>query len=100
MDYSRHAFATPEAPKPEHVPPPAAKEGFTRSPEEDDVIVCPACDEELVAETPEPAVAKTGKRMSRKDREEHPFWVLKECGHVSTAHLPCKRLWLINIGVL
>ncbi|KFY08720.1 hypothetical protein V492_05972 [Pseudogymnoascus sp. VKM F-4246] len=87
-----HDHVRPEPRKPEHVPPPPASEGFTRSPKEDDVIVCPACDEELVVGAEEPATAtppgSTGKSAtkakarSRKDREEHPFWVVRECGHV------------------
>lgn len=87
-----HEHARPEPRKAEHVPPPPVSEGFTRSPKEDDVIVCPACDEELVVGSEEPAagtLTATGKQAakakarSRKDREEHPFWVVRECGHVS-----------------
>jgi hypothetical protein len=83
MDYQRGAFADR---KPDHVPPPPAQEGFTRSPTEDDVVVCPSCDEELVhrKDAEEPVIAKKGgKAPTRKEREEHPFWVIKECGHVS-----------------
>ncbi|RDL39532.1 uncharacterized protein BP5553_03872 [Venustampulla echinocandica] len=81
MDYRQPAFA---APKPEHVPPKPARENFTRSPKEDDIIICPSCEEELVhkKDVEEPVVKKTGRAPSRKDREEHPFWVIKECGHV------------------
>ncbi|KFX86671.1 hypothetical protein V490_08949, partial [Pseudogymnoascus sp. VKM F-3557] len=85
--------ARPEPRKAEHVPPPPVGDGFTRSPKEDDVIVCPACDEELVVGPEEPAAptstptatgkqATKAKARSRKDREEHPFWVVRECGHV------------------
>jgi hypothetical protein len=84
MNYQHHAFVDR---KPQHVAPPAAKEGFTRSPEESQTIICPSCEEELIhRKDEEPVVKKTGKAPSRKDREEHPFWVLKECGHVS--HFP------------
>jgi hypothetical protein len=45
---------------------------------------------ELVAEkgNEEPvAVRKSnGKTPNKKDREEHHFWVVKECGHVSLSH--------------
>lgn len=70
--------------KPDHVAPPAAREGFTRSPTEDDSIICPSCEEELVhdKEAEEPVAKRGGKAPTRKDREEHPFWVVKECGHV------------------
>lgn len=33
-------------------------------------------------EPDEPAVKKGGKAPTRKEREEHPFWVVKSCGHV------------------
>lgn len=86
MDYRRDAFVAER--KPDHVAPPPAKAGFTRSPTDDDVVVCPSCDEELVHDEDEeekdeePAAKRGGKTASRKEREEHPFWVVKECGHV------------------
>lgn len=82
MDYRHPAFADRKA---EHVPPKAAIKGFTRSPTEDMVIICPSCQDELVhnKEVEEPVVKKSGKAPTRKEREEHPFWVVKECGHVS-----------------
>lgn len=84
MNYQHHAFVDR---KPQHVAPPPAKEGFTRSPEETQTIICPSCEEELIhrkdEEPVEPVAKKGGKAPSRKDRAEHPFWVLKECGHVS-----------------
>ncbi|KAH8811946.1 hypothetical protein F5884DRAFT_750277 [Xylogone sp. PMI_703] len=81
LDYRNNAF---EARKPEHVAPPPARENFTRSPTENDVIICPSCEEELVhdKDEEEPAAKKNGKPLSRREREEHPFWVVKECGHV------------------
>ncbi|KAI1000048.1 hypothetical protein K3495_g8154 [Podosphaera aphanis] len=78
MDYTRSAFDQ----KPEHVPPPAARDSFTRSPTKDDIIICPSCRQELVANKKDPIPKKGGKAPSKKDREEHPFWVVKECGHV------------------
>src|SRR5439155_11118703 len=87
LDYNQHPFARPrQAPKPQHQPPPAAQEGFTRSPTEDDIVICPACQKELVAKKGEnepPLKKPGGKAPNKKDREEHPFWVVKECGHVS-----------------
>lgn len=82
MDYQREAFADR---KPDHVPPEPAKTGFTRSPTENDTVICPSCEEELVhnKDTDEPIVKKGGKAPTRKEREEHPFWVVRECGHVS-----------------
>ncbi|RFU30102.1 hypothetical protein B7463_g6273, partial [Scytalidium lignicola] len=81
LDYRNNAF---ESRKPEHVAPPPAREKFTRSPKEDDVIICPSCEEELVhrKDEDEPVTKKSGKPLSRREREEHPFWVVKECGHV------------------
>jgi hypothetical protein len=89
MDYGRHAFADR---KPDHVPPEKAKPGFTRSPVENDIVICPLCEEELVhrkdvglnsKSDDGPAVKRRGRAPTKRDREEHPFWVIKECGHVS-----------------
>lgn len=81
LNYQHAAFAER---KPDHVAPPAVSEGFTRSPTDVDVVVCPSCEEELIhhKDVEGPAVKKGGKAPSRKDMEEHPFWVVKECGHV------------------
>ena len=83
MDYRHPAFADR---KPDHVPPPPAQAGFTRSPTEKDTIICPSCEEELVhnKENDEPLLKKSGKAPTKKEREEHPFWVVRDCGHVST----------------
>lgn len=81
LQYERH-----EDEKPVHVPPPPVPQGYTRSPTTEDVVVCPNCDEELIQRAPEEtatAVKKKGKAPSRKEMEEHPFWVVRECGHVS-----------------
>jgi len=73
-------------PKPVHVPPPAAPEGFTRNTGGEDALVCPGCENELqFCEEDEAAKQKsppTKKAKSRKDMEEHHFWALKDCGHV------------------
>ena len=72
-----------EAPKPPHVPPPAAREGFTRNTGEDVVAVCASCEEELKYD-PEAADGSPPAKRARtkKDREEHHFWAVPECGHV------------------
>ncbi|KAL8675001.1 MAG: hypothetical protein Q9168_000596 [Polycauliona sp. 1 TL-2023] len=57
--------------------PPAAREGFTRSPEEDDVLLCPNCEEEL----------GTGKDDSKRQ-----VWVIKACGHVYCGECTQHRL--------
>ncbi|KAK4120278.1 hypothetical protein N657DRAFT_580225 [Parathielavia appendiculata] len=75
-------------PKPDHDPPPPAREGFTRDTgSADDVVVCAGCEQELKYD-PDPANYNAmsprppKKPRSRKDQEEHHFWALKECGHV------------------
>lgn len=73
-------------PKPVYVPPPPPKEGFTRSTGDDLEFVCPGCEEELKYD-PDEEEAKsppTKKARTRKDREEHHFWAVKDCGHVSS----------------
>jgi hypothetical protein len=96
LDYQHHPFHQRQRPplKPQHEPPPDAKEGFTRSPKEEDVVICPACEMELVArkdQTEPTAVKKPGGRApTKKDREEHPFWVVRDCGHVSSIQ---GRVW-------
>jgi len=97
MDYQHGAFADR---KPDHVPPPPAKEGFTRSPVETDVVICPSCEDELIhnKDTDEPMVKKGGKAPTRKEREEHPFWVVKECGHVRSS-LSVFRCAFTNLGL-
>ncbi|PQE06860.1 cell cycle control protein [Rutstroemia sp. NJR-2017a WRK4] len=80
MDYQSVAL---QDRKPEHVPPPAVEEGFTRSPQETDVAICPSCELELIhrKDGEEQVTKKSGRAPTRKDREEHPFWVVKDCGH-------------------
>jgi hypothetical protein len=86
LDYQRHAF---DDRKPDHVAPLPPKHGFTRSPTEGDVVICPSCEEELIhrKDAEEVVVKKGGKAPTRKEREEHPFWVLKDCGHVNISLL-------------
>ncbi|KAF7909945.1 uncharacterized protein EAF01_003663 [Botrytis porri] len=81
MDYGRVAL---QENKPEHVAPPAVPAGFTRSPTESDTAICPSCEEELIhrKDGEEPVAKKSRGAPSKKDREEHPFWVVKDCGHV------------------
>lgn len=83
MDYQNAAFRlgtnddielgppgnqTPPRTSPAREPIPPAKPGFTRSAGEDDICVCPNCDEELC----------TGE-----DEVKRQIFVVKACGHVS-----------------
>lgn len=73
--------------KPAYQAPEKAREGYSRATGEDQIFVCPGCEDELVYDPDEgtrtlgtPAAKKV---KTKKDREEHHFWALKECGHVS-----------------
>lgn len=79
-------------PKPVHIAPPAARDGFTRDTGEETVVVCPSCGEELEYDPDDenggrPPPAKRARTTTRKDREEHHFWAVKACGHVSFCRL-------------
>lgn len=73
LNYDQPAFdlgfvdAMPH-PSPTYKAPSPPREGFTRSPKEDDVLVCPNCGDELCA---------GGTDLKRQ------VWVVKACGHVS-----------------
>jgi hypothetical protein len=73
FDYQRPAFDLgmdggnrPASPK--YEPPKDAAPGFTRTPGEDEVVVCPNCGDELA----------TGS-----DEMKQELWVIRACGHVS-----------------
>jgi hypothetical protein len=89
FNYGANGFNQEAArPKPAHIAPPEPREGFTRSTGEDTVVICPSCEEELKYDPDEndaqPPPAKK-VRTTKKDREEHHFWAVKACGHVSIA---------------
>ena len=74
MDYFAPAFdlehptrRQPQPRLPTYGPPAPAQEGFTRTPNEDDVLVCPNCDDELGL---------------GDDEVKRQVWVVKACGHV------------------
>ena len=52
---------------PTYEAPPPPGEGFTRSPEEDDTVICPNCDNEL---------------GQGNDEIKRQIWVIRSCGHV------------------
>ncbi|EAQ88766.1 hypothetical protein CHGG_05385 [Chaetomium globosum CBS 148.51] len=78
--------ATVPRPNPTTFPPPPAREGFTRDTGNDDnVIICPSCEEELKYDPDagiDDSTRPAKKIRTRKDHEEHHFWALKDCGHV------------------
>ncbi|KAG7152055.1 hypothetical protein HYQ46_012124 [Verticillium longisporum] len=90
LQYQRSAFdQRPPSPKPVHVPPPAARSGFSRDTKADNssAFVCPACNEELAYDpleapsAPAPQASRS-TRLGKRPRSEHHFWALKGCGHV------------------
>lgn len=80
-----------EPPKPPLEPLPPAKPGFTRDTcteaDSEQVVICPACNEEL-AYDPADAPATPSKKRKRVAGEHH-FWALKKCGHVCGILNPC-----------
>ncbi|KAI9733356.1 MAG: hypothetical protein M1834_003440 [Cirrosporium novae-zelandiae] len=87
LDVSATAFSLgASSPPPKIDPPPSAKPGFTRTPKETDVLICPNCSSELgVGET----------ELKRQ------VWVTKKCGHVycgecATNRAKCKQKAVAN----
>jgi hypothetical protein len=62
-----YGAAVPPPPPPTYDKPVAAPEGFTRSPAEDDAIICPNCKDELC--------------LGDSDLKKQ-VWIVKGCGHV------------------
>ncbi|CAF9904270.1 MAG: hypothetical protein HETSPECPRED_003491 [Heterodermia speciosa] len=71
LDFESQGFrmgdARPQPPPPTYEPPPKARPGYTRSPKEDDVLICPNCNSELGV---------------GRDDVKRQVWVVKKCGHV------------------
>ncbi|KAB5511666.1 hypothetical protein GE09DRAFT_1164053 [Coniochaeta sp. 2T2.1] len=87
FNYGANGFEAEVArPKPAHIAPPVAREGFTRATGDETTVICPSCEEELKYDPDDkegqPPPAKK-PRTTKKDREEHHFWAVKACGHVS-----------------
>ncbi|KAF2126414.1 hypothetical protein P153DRAFT_399198 [Dothidotthia symphoricarpi CBS 119687] len=57
----------PEPPPPTYEAPPEAPTGYTRSPQEEDVLVCPNCEDQL---------------CEGEDEVKRQVWLVKTCGHV------------------
>lgn len=70
FDMGMGGARAPDPPPPTYEAPSKAAEGFTRSPEEEDVLVCPNCSSELCAS---------------EDELKSQVWIVKACGHVSYA---------------
>lgn len=86
MDFDTPAFEMGyggnRPPTPKYSPPPEPEKGFTRSPEEADVVVCPNCGDELAM---------------GEDEVKQQVWAVKGCGHVCanpTSRVLC--LWYAN----
>ncbi|KAK5994390.1 hypothetical protein PT974_04864 [Cladobotryum mycophilum] len=83
-----HVPARPSSPKPAMEDTPSTKEGFTRNtcanPDEEMVVVCPCCNEEL-AYDPNESAQSAGTKKRKRVVGEHHFWALKKCGHVYCA---------------
>lgn len=94
FNYEANGFNNRNAPrpKPAHEPPPPARPGFTRNTAEDNVVICPSCEGELkyspTADADEADAPPAKRARTRKDREEHHFWAVKACGHVSEPDIP------------
>jgi hypothetical protein len=93
MDYGRTGFAmgaggfersseTPQVVQEPYKAPPAAKEGFTRTFAEEDIILCPMCGDEL-------AIGKSDSKQQ--------VWVVKNCGHVCG---PISFRFILSLGDL
>ncbi|KAI8248217.1 Pre-mRNA-processing factor 19 [Colletotrichum sp. SAR 10_77] len=82
LQYEHNAFDRAESPKPVHQPPPPAKPGYTRDTGSDMVVICPCCNEELAYDPDVPASESHPSRKGKRQRSEHHFWALKDCGHV------------------
>lgn len=69
MGYEDGPPEAPAPPPPTYNAPAPAPEGFTRSPQEEDVLLCPNCEDELC----------TGDSDQKRQ-----VWLIKGCGHVRT----------------
>ncbi|KAL8930601.1 MAG: hypothetical protein Q9208_000471 [Pyrenodesmia sp. 3 TL-2023] len=78
LDFVTQGFRMGDAPATRQAPPPLPtydapsppRAGFTRSPKEDDALVCPNCEDELGL---------------GKDDIKRQVWVIKACGHIERA---------------
>ncbi|KAM0260159.1 hypothetical protein ACHAQJ_002924 [Trichoderma viride] len=75
------------SPKSPMEPIPPTRTGFTRNTcadnKSEQVVICPACNEELAYDPTESPATPSKKR--KKASGEHHFWALKKCGHVYCA---------------
>ena len=69
---------------PEYKAPPAVQAGYTRRADENDIIVCPRCGDELGVGS---------------DPSKQQVWVSKQCGHVSSS-FDVEAIFLTKAGVL
>ena len=87
MDFDTPAFEMGyggnRPPTPKYSPPPEPEKGFTRSPEEDEVVVCPNCGDELAM---------------GEDEVKQQVWAVKGCGHVcaNPFHVICHSMLTVS----
>ncbi|RKU44107.1 hypothetical protein DL546_002340 [Coniochaeta pulveracea] len=83
LNYAGNGFGREvEREKPVHIPPPAPRQGFSRTTGDDIVAICASCENELQYDPDDKDETPAKKAKTRKDREEHHFWAVKSCGHV------------------
>ena len=85
FDLEQPARRQPQPRLPTYEPPIAVPEGFTRTPKEDDVLVCPNCDDELGL---------------GDDEVKRQVWVVKACGHVCGMFLSTLHKLILFPGLL
>ena len=85
FDLAQPARRQPPPQLPTYNPPAPAQDGFTRSPKEEDVLVCPNCDDELGL---------------GDDETKRQVWVVKACGHVCAMCPPTPLKLILMSGLL
>ena len=85
FDLDEPARRQPQPRLPTYNPPAPAQEGFTRTPKEDDVLVCPNCDDELGL---------------GEDDVKRQVWVVKACGHVGAVYPSTTPRLISFLGLL
>ncbi|KAI9831343.1 MAG: hypothetical protein M1819_005117 [Sarea resinae] len=86
LNYATPGFPISSSPAPgaaTYKAPSPAREGFTRSPQEEDIIICPSCGDEL---------------GSGEEGSKQQVWVIKACGHAYCGECAQKRKVRVKRG--